>query len=571
MYNNSLEKGTILKGNSYSYEIVKTLGQGAFGITYLASVKMAGALGTIDANIKVAIKEFFMKEINGREGMTVTSGSKDGLFEDYRRKFVREAKNLSKLRHPNIVNVLEAFEANNTCYYVMEYMDGGSLDELIAKRHGLSEEDTVKYSLQIASALAFMHSNKMLHLDLKPKNIMMNNGNAVLIDFGLSKQYNGNGEPESSTTVGAGTPGYAPIEQANYQDGNGFPVTMDIYALGATMFKMLTGERPPIASDILNDGFPSQLLKEKSQELAAVVEKAMQPMKKQRLQTVEEASALLCGKQGKVPPESKFENILEEETVIEPPLNNENSHTDYREKTSYNVSNQKPKVSKMTSNTKKYITLGIIGSVILILLGYIFIPLQNTVSQKEKPMPVLTGTINGHEYVDLGLSVKWATCNVGADSPSDYGDYFAWGETSIKSDYTNENSTTYEKSMGDISGDSQYDAARAKWGSTWRLPTKAEIEELVSRCKSQWTTQGGHNGYRVTGPNGKSIFLPAAGTLASVSLNSLNDVYEYGGYWSSTPCDSATYGAYNLFLASDYFERYWSLRYYGHTIRPVSE
>lgn len=147
MYNNSLEKGTILKGSSYSYEIVKILGQGAFGITYLASVKMAGALGTIDANIKVAIKEFFMKEINGREGMTVTSGSKDGLFEDYRRKFVREAKNLSRLKHPNIVNVLEAFEANNTCYYVMEYMEDGSLDELIAKRHGLSEEETVKYSL----------------------------------------------------------------------------------------------------------------------------------------------------------------------------------------------------------------------------------------------------------------------------------------------------------------------------------------------------------------------------------------------------------------------------------------
>ncbi len=180
---------------------------------------MAGALGTIDTNIKVAIKEFFMKEINGREGTTVTSGSKDGLFEDYRRKFVREAKNLSKLRHPNIVNMLEAFETNNTCYYVMEYMDGGSLDELIAKRHGLSEEDTVKYSLQIASALAFMHSNKMLHLDLKPKNIMMNNDNAVLIDFGLSKQYDRNGEPESSTTVGTGTPGYAPIEQASYQDG----------------------------------------------------------------------------------------------------------------------------------------------------------------------------------------------------------------------------------------------------------------------------------------------------------------------------------------------------------------
>lgn len=566
MYNNSLTKGTILRGSSYSYEIVKTLGQGSFGITYLASVKMAGALGTIDANIKVAIKEFFMKEINGREGTTVTSGSKDGLFEDYRRKFVREAKNLSKLRHPNIVNVLEAFETNNTCYYVMEYMDGGSLDELIAKRHGLSEAETARYALQIASALSFMHKNKMLHLDLKPKNIMMNNGNAVLIDFGLSKQYNGNGEPESSTTVGAGTPGYAPIEQANYQDGNGFPVTMDIYALGATMFKMLTGERPPIASDILNDGFPSQLLKDKSQEQAVVVEKAMQPMKKQRIQTVEEMSALICGKQRKEPKKPKFENKLDEETVIESPRNNESSYTNYREKTSYNVSNQKPKVSKTASNTKKYITLGIIGSILLILLGYNYIQPQDTVSQKDLK-PVLIGTINGHEYVDLGLSVKWATCNVGADSPSDYGDYFAWGETSTKSEYTEENSTTYEKSISDISGDSQYDVARANWGGTWRLPTAAEIDELTEKCKRKWITEGGHNGYRVTGPNGKSIFLPAAGWRYRSFLNYFG---ELGHYWSSTPRWSDTLSTYYLRFNSGSFGRDWYYRFRGHAVRPVS-
>lgn len=91
-----------------------------------------------------------------------------------------------------------------------------------------------------------MHSNKMLHLDLKPKNIMLDkDGKSYLIDFGLSKQYTETGEPESSTKVGAGTPGHAPIEQANYREGKGFPVTMDIYALGATMFKMLTGQRPP--------------------------------------------------------------------------------------------------------------------------------------------------------------------------------------------------------------------------------------------------------------------------------------------------------------------------------------
>ena len=129
-YINPLSQGATLQGKSYSYCIEKVLGQGTFGITYLASVKMQGTLGSIDAKIKVAIKEFFMKEINGREGTTVTSGSKGGLFADYRKKFVREVTNLSKFQHPNIIKVLECFEANNTIYYTMEYLDGGSLDEL---------------------------------------------------------------------------------------------------------------------------------------------------------------------------------------------------------------------------------------------------------------------------------------------------------------------------------------------------------------------------------------------------------------------------------------------------------
>lgn len=119
MNSKSLQTGFLLKGNSYNYKIERVLGQGSFGITYLASVKMEGALGSIDVNIKVAIKEFFMRDINGRSDATVTSGSKSGIYDDYRRKFAREALNLSKLQHPNIIKVIEAFEANNTIYYVM--------------------------------------------------------------------------------------------------------------------------------------------------------------------------------------------------------------------------------------------------------------------------------------------------------------------------------------------------------------------------------------------------------------------------------------------------------------------
>lgn len=330
--NNSLPTGSLLKGSSYSYRIEKTLGQGSFGITYLASVKMAGALGAIDANIKVAIKEFFMRDINGRSDATVTSGSKGGIYDDYKRKFTREAVNLSKLQHPNIIKVIESFEANNTAYYVMEYIGGGSLDDYITKNNGLKEDEAKGIVKQIGSALSFMHQNMMLHLDLKPSNIMRKeSGDVVLIDFGLSKQYDEKGEPESSTKVGAGTPGYAPIEQANYREGKGFPVTMDVYALGATLFKMLTGVRPPEASDILNDGFPLYEFQERhiSERITASIAKAMAPTKKDRYSSVED-----------------FINSFEEETVIDVEVATENvSHKEYPTE---NVFKVRPNTSKVT-------------------------------------------------------------------------------------------------------------------------------------------------------------------------------------------------------------------------------
>lgn len=271
------------------------MGQGSFGVTYKAKTKIRieGSLGTIDSNVYVAVKEFFMKEINGREGSKVTNGNKEGLFTDYRKKFLREADNLSKLKHPHIINVLETFEANGTVYYSMEYIDGGSLDDLILNNHRLSETETIVYAKQIASALGYMHKHHVLHLDVKPSNIMLrqDSGKAsysvVLIDFGLSKQYDEKGVPESSTTVGGGTPGYAPIEQSSYH-GKDFPVTMDVYALGATMYKMLVGRCPSVASVILNEGFPMDcLLKHNvSNALASIIKKAMMPRKDERFQSV---------------------------------------------------------------------------------------------------------------------------------------------------------------------------------------------------------------------------------------------------------------------------------------------
>jgi serine/threonine protein kinase len=292
----SLPIGTMLHGNSYDYEIKNVLGQGTFGITYLADLIVKGALGSLGSSIHVAIKEFFMRDVNGRQNTTVTAGSKGGIYDKYKDKFISESLRLSELKHNNIVKVLEAFEDNNTYYYAMEYIEGMSLDEYIKKSGGIDAREAISITNEIGEALSYMHGHKMLHLDLKPQNVMRrSDGHVVLIDFGLAKQYDENGKPETSTSVGAGTRGYAPIEQANYHDGKDFPVTMDVYALAATLYKMLTCLSPQDASDVLNDGLDVTPLSKRmvGESIINVIEMGMSPMKKNRPQTVSDFLEIL--------------------------------------------------------------------------------------------------------------------------------------------------------------------------------------------------------------------------------------------------------------------------------------
>ena len=174
----------------------------------------------------------------------------------------------------------------------------------------------------------------------------------------------------------------------------------------------------------------------------------------------------------------------------------------------------------------------------------------------------------GIEAVDLGLSVKWASCNVGANFPEDYGDYFAWGEISPKDSYTSDNCSTYGVAMSDISGNPQYDAATANWGGAWRMPTKSEQQELLNNCTWEWTSLNGVNGQRVTGSNGNSIFLPAAGFRYGTSSYGVGSD---GRYWSSTPFEVDGNSAYNLGFNSDSYDWSWGNRYYGRSVRPVLE
>ena len=192
---------------------------------------------------------------------------------------------------------------------------------------------------------------------------------------------------------------------------------------------------------------------------------------------------------------------------------------------------------------------------------------SNSVSTADDGYTV-SGKINGHYYVDLGLSVKWADRNIGALSSSAYGDYFAWGETETKDSYTSSNSVTYGVEFDDIAGDAEYDAATANWGSKWRMPTKDEFKELKEECSWVWTSRNGFKGYIVTGPSANSIFLPAAGYRYRASRSEKG--YR-GYYWSCTSYDDIPQIA--CYLEFDSIHRYMDGfdRYYGYTVRPVSE
>ena len=177
----------------------------------------------------------------------------------------------------------------------------------------------------------------------------------------------------------------------------------------------------------------------------------------------------------------------------------------------------------------------------------------------------VSGTYNGHDYVDLGLpsGLLWATCNLGADNPEGYGDYFAWGETQPKDTYTSDN---YTYSDNPAIPPSDHDAATANWGSGWRMPTKEEWHELYKNTTVTWTQQNGVNGRLFTASNGNSLFLPAAGYRYDSSLYGVGG---YGGFWSSSLDTVDPYDAWYFYFYSDDYGMGYNYRGYGRSVRGV--
>ena len=279
------------------YRIEKVLGQGGFGITYKAIMKetVTGSLGNMEVDVPVAIKEFFMKDTCEREEgtgkITVPSQGSRAVVELYRKKFVKEAKNLAQMNHPHIVKVVDVFEENDTVYYVMQYLSGGSLADYVKQHGALDEAIAIKYIQQIGSALEYMHQKHICHYDVKPSNILLDDkGGAILIDFGISKGYTEEGHQTSSTPVGISA-GYAPLEQ--YQQSlQDFSPATDVYGLAATLFYLLTGKNPPEASIVLNEGIGDKSIGI-SDTVWHAIEQGMNPRKKDRVQTVSEFLKLM--------------------------------------------------------------------------------------------------------------------------------------------------------------------------------------------------------------------------------------------------------------------------------------
>ncbi|MFS2806715.1 protein kinase [Parabacteroides distasonis] len=367
----NLPDGHLLQNGKY--RLTHVVGQGGFGITYRGVwyTEVKGSLGTIKTEVPICVKEYFFKDYcyrePGSQAVKVHSETGKVLFNKFKEKLIKEAKILSEVHHPYIVNVLEVFEENNTAYIAMEYISGFSLKYMLEKNGILPEATVLKYVRQIGEALQFVHDKSILHLDIKPSNILIDkNGNARLIDFGVSKRYDIEQE-ETSTTMLTLSKGFASIEQYDNEGTQVFSPRPDIYSLGATMYNLLTGTIPTesilrAARPLRN---PSEINAAISPKTEAVIIKAMQIIPADRFETVGEMLASLdfsqAEKEVQVAPSPSPEIVNEETTVVySSPVDSKLVGSD-DEETVVNVANP-PAVEPITeknNSRKKIIPIGI--------------------------------------------------------------------------------------------------------------------------------------------------------------------------------------------------------------------
>lgn len=291
--NYALKAGAVIRGPQREYTVVKVLGSGGFGITYLVSARIKA--GNIPVKVQFAVKEHFLDNRCWRSEQSAQVEFPTSVAEEVRqsqKSFFKEAQRLQKLGldHPNLVKVNEVFMANNTAYYVMEYLDAQSLRAHIEQNGALTPDAAMALLEPICRVVDMLHKARVAHYDIKPDNIMLTRDDAdgslrpVLIDFGLARHYDTKGRLTSTTGTGGYTPGYAPIEQ--YRGLEAFSPRCDVYALAATMVYCLTGTTPPDAFSLRADFLAAQLEGECTPGQIAAITHAMAMLEADRTASV---------------------------------------------------------------------------------------------------------------------------------------------------------------------------------------------------------------------------------------------------------------------------------------------
>ena len=544
-YNYALPIGYKLQGGENVYVIEEVLGKGGFGITY--KVKARISYKKMHADAHFALKEFFPSQCWRDEDnatLMVPPTQQDELAIGIK-EFTNEARRLQQVseKNPNIVKVDEVFEANDTAYYVLEYLDGGDLRKMVKKNGGpLSERQMLDVMLPIGRALQCLHENKILHLDIKPDNIMMSLENDTpapkLIDFGLATHYATDGTPTSQRPLQGYTEGYAPFEQ--YSPITSFDPRIDIYAFSATCLYLLTGKDPVKATTLIQQpaGYVRSLIPTTvSDRVASAIVSGMGSFSKDRPQSMTAMLALLTEEtpvnrnQEKDPPKSSPKPKPGETVNLHPRNDAPKPARERAVKAGLSGSTSKPSLLK---RKMPIIALTVILAVVMI-AGVVVISKRCSSSDKSGIInnpAEQTFTVDGVSFtmvaVEGGAFTMGATSEQGSDAEDNekpahsvtlstyyigqtevtqalweavMGENPSWfngyGNSKYGSNHSENYGTNLNRPVERVSWDDCQEFIRklnAKTGKNFRLPTEAEWE---------YAARGGNKskGYKYSGSN----------------------------------------------------------------------